>query len=97
MKRIIIFCIALAVMLSFCGCNFTGSAAKSDTSSGEQSKTESTELNYTVNTSDMFTDRDMEIGYDEETSAVITLSKSSAYSSSDAVNISGSTITVTTE
>lgn len=47
--------------------------------------------------SELFTDRDLEIGYDEETSALITLSGDSASSDSDAVQISGSTITITEE
>lgn len=47
--------------------------------------------------SEMFTDRDLEIGYDEETSAHITLSGDSASSDSDAVRISGSTVTITEE
>ena len=46
---------------------------------------------------DMFTDRDMEIGYDEETSTRITLSGDGASCSSDAVSISGSTVTITDE
>ena len=45
----------------------------------------------------MFTDRDMEIGYDEETSARITLSGTSVSSDSDAVQISGTTVTITDE
>src|SRR5699024_5724378 len=47
--------------------------------------------------SEMFTDRDVEIGYDEETSARITLSGNSASSDSDAVQISGSTVTIKEE
>lgn len=51
----------------------------------------------TVSASDLFTDRDMEIGYDEATSARITLTGDSASCDSDAVQISGSTVTVTDE
>lgn len=44
-------------------------------------------------TDSMFTDNDMEIGYDEETATKITLTGDSAESDSDAVTISGSVVT----
>lgn len=50
-----------------------------------------------VTPSDMFTDRDLEVGYDETTAAAITLSGSAASCDSDAVTIDGSTITITDE
>ncbi len=50
-----------------------------------------------VTPSDMFTDRDLEVGYDETTAAAITLSGSAASCNSDAVTIDGSTITITDE
>lgn len=50
-----------------------------------------------VTPSDMFTDRDLEVGYDETTAAAITLSGSTASCDSDAVTIDGSTITITDE
>ena len=45
----------------------------------------------------MFTDRDMEIGYDEDSSVLISLNGDSASCSSQAVDISGSTVTITQE
>lgn len=51
----------------------------------------------TVTLDDMFTDRDLEVGYDETTAAAITLSGSTASSDSDAVTIDGSTVTITDE
>ena len=50
-----------------------------------------------VTPSDMFTDRDLEVGYDETTAAAITLSGSTASCDSDAVTIDGGTITITDE
>ena len=50
-----------------------------------------------VTPSDMFTDRDLEVGYDETTAAVITLSGSTISCDSDAVTIDGSTVTITDE
>lgn len=45
----------------------------------------------------MFSNRDIEIGYDEETSAMITLSGNSAVCDSKAVTIDGSTIMINDE
>lgn len=50
-----------------------------------------------VTLSDMFTDRDLEVGYDETTAAAITLSGNTASSDSDAVTIDGGTVTITDE
>ena len=50
-----------------------------------------------ITPSDMFTDRDLEVGYDETTAAAITLSGSTASCDSDAVTIDGGTITITDE
>lgn len=50
-----------------------------------------------VDTANMFSSRDVEVGYDEETCAKITLSGDSASSDSDAVQIDGSTVTITDE
>ena len=50
-----------------------------------------------VSASDLFSDRDMQNGYDEKGSAAISLNGKSALCSSDAVKISGSTVTITDE
>lgn len=65
--------------------------------SSQTSETEETASGSDADTSDMFTDRDYEIGYDENTSAVITLEGSSVSCDSEAVQISGSTVTITDE
>lgn len=48
-------------------------------------------------TSEYFSNRDFEVGYDESTSAIIQLTGDTAASSSNAVKISGSTVTITDE
>lgn len=50
-----------------------------------------------VDVSDMFTDSDMEIGYDTETSAVIELLGTEVSCSSDAVYVDGTSVTITDE
>lgn len=83
----------LAALLIFSGCTSAGSG---DTAAGSAAA-ESTESTTEASTGDMFTERDMEIGYDEEASAHITLSGDGASSDSDAVQISGSTVTIAEE
>lgn len=108
-KRIIMsILVVLAMVLSSCSTiglsesESSTSVATDATNSGDSVQNESTESVSAASTpdvsaSDMFTDRDMEIGYDEETSAKITLSGESASCDSDAVQISGGTVTITDE
>lgn len=51
----------------------------------------------TLDTSDMFSDRDKEVGFDEDSDTVITLDGDTASCISDAVKITGSTVTITDE
>ena len=100
MKKFAIFAALLVALLSCSGCSLTGSTASEGfqaAASSETTVSETTTVETVAAASEMFTDRDMEIGYDEETSARITLSGSSASSDSDAVQISGSTVTITDE
>lgn len=93
----------LAASLCLTGC--AGAAAQTVGDSGDESaaQTESSAADAqasfasAADLTDMFTDRDYEIGYDESESAVITLEGSTASCESDAVQISGSTITITDE
>lgn len=69
-----------------------------DSTSEDTTTTESTsEVTEAVSASGLFTDRDLDAGYDESKSAVIQLNGTSAACSSDAVKISGSTVTITDE
>lgn len=70
-------------------------ACSAKTSAGETG-TETTPA-AEIDTADMFTDRDFEIGYDEETSTYIYLNGGTAECNSQNVQISGSTITITAE
>ncbi len=76
-----------ALLLSGCG---KEAVSQSPQGSGSQA----------VNTSanaELFTDRDMRTEYSEDGSAIITLSGDTASSTSNAVQISGSTVTITDE
>lgn len=73
----------LAGMLVFTGCSSNSEKTVKDTTQN-------------VN-SEMFTDRDMEVGYDEATSIKIQLDDNNITSSSDSVSISGNTVTIKEE
>lgn len=92
---------AMALMLS--GCSQTNAETSTvSTQAEENSATSSTSETTTVtptniDSSEIFSDRDFEIGYDETTSAQITLNGTSASCDSNAVLISGSMVTITDE
>lgn len=96
--------LALSALVTLSACS-TVDASEPISSSAQTVPAETAPAESTVsstsdtaeNSSELFTDRDLEIGYDEETSARITLSGDSASSDSDAVQISGSTVTITDE
>ena len=87
----------------------SGSQSSNSTSTADESEPQSSDSTTTAEESEtkgsapvssssgMFTNNDIEIGYDEETSAKITLSGDGAACDSNAVEISGSTVTIKDE
>lgn len=79
-----------------------GAMLVSGCSNGSVQSTGSTENivsgeSVSVDGSRIFSDRDFEVGYDESESAIITLNGDSVSCDSDAVRISGTTVTITDE
>ena len=106
MKKTTVLPLLAAAVFALSGCGLAGAASSSAaeeaaSSAGETPEAvgtaETGESGSLVSASEMFTARDMEIGCDEETCAHITLSGDTASSDSDAVQISGSTVTITDE
>ena len=92
-KRVLaIFC---AVLLVLTGCGAKKNADDTDGNSNQQ-KTGDTTLTR-VNIADMFTERDYKTDYDESKSTIIQLTGMSASCESNAVEISGGTVTITDE
>lgn len=87
MKKIKIFVLLMAVMIMLSGCTGNADLEPSETASSAAQ----------TDMSDMFTDRDMEIGYDESTAVSVSLSGDTASCDSDSVQISGSTVTIAVE
>lgn len=80
---------------SISGCSFD-SFSKTTTETSSESSSSATEIPY-LNADDMFTDRDKEVGYDEDTATAITLSDNASSCDSSSVSISDNTITITDE
>ena len=92
MKRKVVLAFLLTGALVLSGCSKTNNS--NETSSGITSTDSSAQG---IDVSNMFSDRDKEIGYDEENSTVIKLSDDSTTCDSDAVQISGNTVTIIDE
>lgn len=92
MKRKVVLAFLLTGALVLSGCSKTNNS--NETSSGSTSTDSSAQG---IDVSNMFSDRDKEIGYDEANSTVIKLSDDSTTCDSDAVQISGNTVTIIDE
>ncbi len=107
-KLLFLFLISSAFLS---GCSITADSISVETEADSSNATASSE-NETVSVSsetgtasssnpqidsDLFTDRDFEVGFDESTSAFVNFQADTISSSSDAVQISGSTVTLTDE
>ncbi|MCD7920714.1 MAG: carbohydrate-binding domain-containing protein [Clostridiales bacterium] len=100
--------LTLALTLSACGGTASTAAGSTETTStaegsaaseGGDTETENTaaDVSYALDTSDMFTDRDLSGSYDAGSAVTITLDGDAASCDGDGVDISGSTVTITAE
>ena len=90
--------LALSICMILCGCGSKTAESNDDnntTSSNTSTASTGSSSENAKTASEMFTDRDYELGYDEENSILIQLNGSSATASDDSVKISGSTVTIT--
>ena len=101
MKRLIAS--LLILLLALTGCSQAKVGVTQDGTDNTQTDTTNTsdtadvQTSFAESDSDMFTDRDREVGFDASTSVIITLEGDSVKASSDSVKISGTTVTVTEE
>ena len=89
-KKLMSLLTAVAIVVSLSGC--TNSAEDSE----EKTKTTVATASE-INVSEMFTDSDKEVGYDEENSSKIELNKTTVTSNSNDVSIDGTTVTIKNE
>lgn len=110
MKEIILpFLLVLSLLITGCSQNNTApgsensannqqqTVADNKSSNGDSDNTSSTGGKAAAGTSEFFSNRDFEVGYDESASAGIQLEGGTATSNSNAVKIDGSTVTITDE
>lgn len=108
MKKAVLPVVLIAFALAVSGCGSASYAAETQQTGAllsetvqeapTQENTQDTEQASSLqllDASEMFTDRDMEIGYDDDSSIRISLNGESASCSSQAVQISGGTVTIT--
>lgn len=106
-NKLIPILLAATLILSGCGNgsdNNSGSNSNNTNSEGSNSNNSTTnesgdpvDTDFSQTADDMFTNRDQDASYDANSSVKITLNGSSASCDSNAVKISGSTITITDE
>lgn len=87
----------LILVLGGCKGNTSNGNSASGNNTVSTDDVNAAELTTLLDTADMFTNRDYEVGYDESESTAIVLKGSTAECSSDAVEVSGSTVTITEE
>ncbi len=105
MKKLIsIFLVFSFVFCLLTGCGKENSNDETINSNNESSITDTSDttavpvdVDYSQADEDIFTDRDVKSDYSEEDSVLIQLNGNSATASSNSVNISGSTVTITEE
>ena len=100
MKKLLsAICGTAFLLATLSGCTQSQDAAVSSVESSESSQNASSaaEADFSKTDAEMFTDRDYETDYDESGSVFIQLDGDSASASSDSVQISGSTVTITEE
>lgn len=95
-KAIFALLLTGAVLASGCGSQDSNNISDNETSS-VSSENSSSDTSVMFDASEMFSDRDYEVDYDESESAIIQLNGDSATCDSNAVEISGSTVTITDE
>ena len=91
-KEVILFILMGTLLLSGCSAKTEENAQQST----ENSDTVSTSI-MEIDTSDMFSDRDKEVGYKETESVVISLADGGSACESDAVSITENTVTIKEE
>lgn len=87
----------ITVLTTVLGLSLLAGCATVDGTADSNSLSTDTISSVSISEDEMFTDRDREIGYSVSDCETVTLSDSGCTSSSDAVSISGSTVTITDE
>ncbi len=90
------FVLTASMTVTAVGCGSTSNASTETADAATETQAES-DIDGILDSSDMFTNRDKEIGYDEESAIAINLSDGASTADSDSVVIDVDTITITEE
>lgn len=88
---------ALIVAVSVTGCANTDNNTSSGSTATADNVSQTSTVSDDSTDSEMFTDMDKEVGYDESSAVTVAFSSSGATASSDSVSVSGSKVTVKSE
>lgn len=88
---------ALIVAVSVTGCANTDNNTSSGSTATADNASQTSTVSDDSTDSEMFTDRDKEVGYDESSAVMVAFSSSGATASSDSVTVSGSKATLKDE
>ncbi|MBQ7347503.1 MAG: carbohydrate-binding domain-containing protein [Clostridia bacterium] len=94
-KTIRLFSLLLTAFLLFSACGKSNGQSGNDNGDGVQ--TSGVDVDFAKSDADMFSNRDFEVGYDEDGAVLIGLNGDSVSCSSPAVTINGTTVTITDE
>lgn len=96
-KKTAVITIATAMLFTAYGCNSSDNSSKNSTEATTASASGNSTGSISVSVEDMFSDRDMEIGYDEQSAINIKLENSSVSCDDSGVTIDGTVITINKE
>ena len=96
--RAIVACgLALAVALPMAGCAQSAATTTGETSASTATQASATTASGTLDTSDMFSKRDLDGSYDASSATKVTLADGASTASGSGVSVSGNTVTITAE
>ncbi|WP_296118118.1 carbohydrate-binding domain-containing protein [uncultured Eubacterium sp.] len=96
MIAMLIGTMALSGIMAGCGTNTSNTQSSAEAESGDSADSTQGKISL-LDTSDMFTKRDLDAFYDESECTAITLDNENSSCDSDAVTIDGQTVTITSE
>ena len=96
MIAMLIGTMALSGIMTGCGTNTSNTQSSAEAESGDSADSTQGKISL-LDTSDMFTKRDLDASYDESECTAITLDDENSSCDSDAVTIDGQTVTITSE
>lgn len=97
MKKLHLFALLLALCFALTACGAESPAVDIPDDGSQQNQPDQDAGSTVTSDSDLFTQRDLRTTYDEAKAAVVTLSGTTASSTSNAVSVQGSTVTILDE